>query len=95
MEDDVGIYDPTGLPMFASYFCDALLNGVSVVRSSSFYPLAADSKQLAVRLIYNIGNMRLEGLLKLQLLHQNLDLLVFDMMVASSRININSQVFIY
>lgn len=88
----MGIYDPTGLMMFSSYFCDALLGGVSIVRSNAFYPLKADAPSLALRLIYNVGSMRLEGLLRLSALQKDMDELVFEMMQVAAKVRLDAQV---
>ncbi len=60
----MGIFDPTGLSMFASYFCDAVLNGVSVARVLGCYPHSMEVQQLALRLFYKVGTMRLEAILR-------------------------------
>lgn len=88
----MGIFDPTGLNTFAAYFCDAVLSGVSVQRAQGFYPITLDSKALTLRLVYTIGAMRLEGLLKLRLIQQDLDIAVMDMIKFSAKTSLADQI---
>ncbi|RYG99278.1 hypothetical protein EON65_50450, partial [archaeon] len=92
MEDDVGIFDPTGLNTFASYFCDAILSSITVLRVQGCYPIALDSKVLTLRLVYTIGTMRLEGLLRLRLIQQDLDIAVMDMIKFSAKTSLADQI---
>lgn len=72
MEEDVEISTP--LHTFAVYFCDSIINGpiIEAINESS--------TSLVLKLTYSIGNMSLEGKLKIPSLQKNIHLQAFSMM---------------
>jgi hypothetical protein len=70
MEDDVGISDAGGILSFCKYFQEALLRPLSIdFDNLSFYPSNPQGELLALKLEYRIGEMQLEGLLKVRFQH--------------------------
>ena len=89
MEEDVEI--STGLDEFASYFCDAMLNGPQIPLVPHCFPVVDHAKAIAMKLIYSVGSMQLEGLLRLNLVQSSMPKAVFEMMSAFS-VGVTSQV---
>jgi hypothetical protein len=73
MEDEVGIYDSTGLNCFAGYFVDALLSGPTVERSPEHFPVNNESNTVALKMNYTVGSMQMDGLLKFDLVQKDID----------------------
>ena len=77
MEDEVGIFDPEGLPAYAAYFRDAIVSGASLDGDSSTNVNVPDNIYFVLQ--YSIGSSKLEGRIKLHLLQGDLPMEVFTM----------------
>ncbi len=77
MEDDVGVYDQ--LTTFSSYFCDAFVANVTIDRSVLAVPVLERISQISLTLRYTISaTLKLQGVLKLTLVQNNIDVTVFE-----------------
>lgn len=90
MEEDVEI--STNLQEFASYFCDALLTGPQIPLLAQHFPVLDNAPTLALKLIYTVGNMQLEGLLRLSMVQKHMPKAVFHMMSTFSAGSLTNQV---